>query len=189
MNKNITTYKTIIIEMFSIIIAVTLAFSLESWRENNTNENLGKTAFTDIIKELKENRKLIISRDSSLTIFITDIKEMIEKNLDDSDFSYNSILYDRSAWETSLLTNASRFISYKKLKDLKTIYSVIDLANSVNNKIVDILTSVDFYDSNRNMASKKTLLNNAQSLQSINKNIVRVIELILKKYDLAKTLK
>ncbi len=58
-SKKKITVTTLIVEFFSIVLAVLLAFLLNEWRLNRSNNNLRDVALLSILEEIQTNSRII----------------------------------------------------------------------------------------------------------------------------------
>lgn len=183
MSKNQLNLGAIVIEMLSIIIAVFLAFTMENWRDDWKNETLAEKALVDILGELEDNKQMILNQDSVFAEFIkVGYKSLISKNPDTLNLNYSLHSYETSSWATAQISQAVSNMSFDQVKSLKKSYFLIEFAQKLSNNIVQILVSPDFHDPVRQLASRKALMLNAESLKATNDSLVKKLNEVIQKY-------
>jgi hypothetical protein len=183
MSKRRPELSTILIEMSSIIIAVLFAFTMENWRDDWKNEALAEKALVDILDELNDNKQMILNQDSAFVAFIQiGNKSLLSKKPDTLNLNYSLHTYETSSWATAQISQAVNNMSFDQVKSLKKSYFLIEFAQKLSNNIVQILVSPDFHDPARQLASRKALMLNAQSLNATNDSLVKKLDEVIRKY-------
>jgi hypothetical protein len=115
--------KTLLIEVFSIVLGVLLALGVNQWRENYSNQKQAKTALQNISNEIRSNSEsLKLIHENNLAT----IKKMEEDQSDQTDTEAKFIpglQLRETAWETFLSTGISSYVDYETVLLLSQTYS------------------------------------------------------------------
>ncbi len=147
----------ILLEIFSIIFAVLLALAVNEWRANRANEELAEKALTNIIEEMKENKKtleVILPSHQSLSDTLKTLKQIAEKenNIDKiktDNISFIPAFLKSTAWETALATQAFIHIDYEKAKVISEVYTAQEAYKNLNNYFIQSTFNIDNHDVNK----------------------------------------
>ncbi len=140
-----TSFKTIIIEFFSIVLGVLLALGVNQWRENANNEERAEAALVNIKNEIESNKKTlqIIYENNRQTL------EAINKNAaenEDSEHTYiPGIQLSNIAWTTMLNTGITNYIDYDLMLQLSATYSIHDVYKQTAKSFVDANLTLSAY--------------------------------------------
>ena len=142
------TWKTIAVEVFSVVFAVLLALGLNSWREERKNIQLGKKAVASIVLEMKSNIAELDDAITNFNIRLDSLKLQQERLKNGSDeessFGYDHPVLNKTAWNTANITQAVQYMDTKLVMDISEIYIVQDMYTDLGFSYFKVLTDVDF---------------------------------------------
>lgn len=136
--------KTILIEVFSIVLGVMLALGVSEWQQEREYAQLADTALANVAWELKSNLEVLtrIHENNAETI------ELSETDTDDAsapseDRQFIPGVQVRStAWDTLLSSGLANHIDYKLLLSLSEIYSKQGIYRQMGLQIVEASMSM-----------------------------------------------
>jgi len=119
--------KTLLIEVFSIVIGVLLALGMNQWRENYSHQKQAQTALQNITNEIRSNSEtLTLIHENNLNT----VNQMTESKSNENDgyakFIPGLQLRD-TAWKTFLSTGISSYVNYETVLLLSETYSLQDV--------------------------------------------------------------
>lgn len=123
-------------EFLSIVVAVVLAMALTEWRQDYLNRKLAQQSLNNIIEEVQENRKELLSDSARISTDLASMNKWLSDYFNDlprANFS-NSFSYS--------------FLSKSALEVAKINNSLTYLPNEVNMEIAEIYATQDFYSEN-----------------------------------------
>jgi len=117
-------FQKLLIEVFSIVLAVLLALGVNQWREQEANEALARTALANVASELESNLKL-------LTLINTNNAAALESISDQEDDEpvvfVPGLQLQEIAWESLLSTGVSTYVDYSTILMISETYSIQDV--------------------------------------------------------------
>ena len=117
--------KTILIEVFSIVLGVMLALGVSEWQQEREYAQLANTALANVTWELRSNLEVLtrIHENNAETIELSEA-ETNEQSSPSEDRQFIPGVQVRStAWDTLLSSGLANHIDYKLLLSLSEIYS------------------------------------------------------------------
>ena len=129
----------ILIEVFSVVLAVLLALGVNEWRTNKNNKDLGLAAFEKIIKEVENNKNKVETLLVNHKNILTDIDSVIAKlKRRNGDITFGQIIFETpssTAWEAAKITTAINYLDYDKVEKITTVYATQKVYSDVSDKI------------------------------------------------------
>ncbi|MCW8803895.1 MAG: hypothetical protein OQK57_05805 [Ignavibacteriaceae bacterium] len=129
----------ILVEVFSVILAVLLALGVNEWRTTKNNEDLGLAAFDKIVKEVKSNKKRLDDILLNHKKILVEIDSVISKlKRKSNDISFGQIVFEApsaTAWEAAKLTSAVNYLAYDKVEKITSVYSTQKIYNDVSDRV------------------------------------------------------
>ncbi len=178
---------TLAVEFFSIVLAVLLAFLLNEWRLNRSNEKLMEIALMSILEEIQTNSN-ILEKNSPYHVEFYNFLHEQEKQLESGSLKPEDVRIFKPgvplnlgslidiAWTTANETGAVALLDYPLAKSLFHVYHIQNefnlLAHSFYN---NIFNNLDFYDKKR---SRSILF----LMETMFRNIVETEKLLITKY-------
>ena len=136
--------KTILIEVFSIVLGVMLALGVSEWQQEREYAQLADTALANVAWELKSNLEVLtrIHENNAETIALA------QADADDPDASTEDrqfipgVQMRSTAWEALLSSGLSNHIEYQLLLSLSEIYSSQGIYRQMGLQIVEASMSM-----------------------------------------------
>ena len=131
--------KTIIIEVFSIVLGVMLALGVSEWQQEREYAQLADIALANVARELRTNLEVLtrIHENNSETIKLSEA-ETNDQNGPSEDRQFIPGLQLRStAWNTLQSSGLANHIDYKLLLSLSEIYSGQGIYRQMGLQIVE----------------------------------------------------
>ena len=137
-------FKTILIEVFSIVLGVMLALGVSEWQQEREYAQLADTALANIARELESNLEVltVIHENNAETIALA------QADADDPDASTEDrqfipgVQMRSTAWEALLSSGLSNHIEYQLLLSLSEIYSSQGIYRQMGLQIVEASMSM-----------------------------------------------
>jgi hypothetical protein len=128
--------KTLLIEVFSIVLGVLLALGLSEWSEERQHRAQADIALANILLELESNETLLVAIHDNNTATITAMKEASPGEDQNLNFIPGLQLQD-TAWEAFLSTGLSNYANYDDVLTLSQIYSIQDIYKQAGLQLVE----------------------------------------------------
>ncbi|MCW8810489.1 MAG: hypothetical protein OQJ93_06450 [Ignavibacteriaceae bacterium] len=129
----------ILVEIFSVVLAVLLALGMNEWRTNKNNEDLSLAAFDKIVKEVKSNKNkldtLLVNHKEILVEIDSVISKLTRKS---NEISFGQIVFEApsaTAWEAAKLTTAVNYMEYDRVEKITSVYSTQKVYNDVSDRV------------------------------------------------------
>ncbi len=131
----IPSFRLFLIELFSVVIGVILALTLNQWSENRAIDKKVHIALTNIANEIQANAKIleIVHKQNSLVFQDSTLIDSTEN----SDTYTPAMQLQDTAWNTFLSTGLSTNIEYELLLSLSQVYSIQDVYISFGTKVIE----------------------------------------------------
>lgn len=133
----------ILVEVFSVVLAVLLALGVNEWRTTKNNEDLGLAAFDKILKEVKSNKKRlddILLNHKKILVEIDSVISKLKRKR--NNISFGQIVFEApsaTAWEVAKLTSAVNYLAYDKVEKITSVYSNQKINNDVSDRVLQEL--------------------------------------------------
>lgn len=137
----------LLVEGFSVALAVLLALAVDEWRENRSNRELAELAEASIVAEVQENLRRLeegaADRDSLLAYLDASLA-ILESGETPEDISINvsPALLARTAWETAQVTRAIHFMPYDKVARIGRLYDFQRMYETSEAQLVELISSL-----------------------------------------------
>ncbi len=137
----VKSFKSILLEVFSIVLGVLLALAVNEWQQEREKAQLAHAALTNIAKELEANRVVL---ETVHAINVATI-EAASSALSDSDADaaeedrqfIPGVQVRATAWEAMLSSGASNHIDYELLLTLSQTYSLQSVYRGTGLQLVE----------------------------------------------------
>lgn len=167
------TISNILIEVFSVVLAVLLALGVNEWRTTKSNENLGSEAFKKIVKEVKKNKDKVDNLLQNHKGILADIDSVIARlKRKNNDLSFGQIIFETpssTAWEAAKLTSAINYLDYEKVEKITSVYATqktySDVSDRVFGELVFFVPNKDREVMKNQMYKQKVYLYNFISIE------------------------
>ena len=129
----------ILVEVFSVVLAVLLALGVNEWRTNKNNEDLGAAAFEKVVKEVERNRSKLDTLLVNHREILVEIDSVISKlKRNSNEISFGQINFETpssTAWEAAKLTTAVNYLEYDRVEKITSVYSTQKVYSDVSDRI------------------------------------------------------
>ena len=143
-----TTFKTIALEVFSVVFAVLLALGLNNWWKERSNIELGEEALKSIVAEMDRNMHELDTAVDQLQIQLDNLnleREKYENNTDSTyTLGYSHTVLSNNAWRTANITQAILYIDPDIIMEISDIYSIQELYSDFGNNYFKQYSSIEF---------------------------------------------
>lgn len=180
-------FTTLAVEFFSIVLAVLLAFLLNEWRLNQSNNKLADVAMLSILEEIQINSNLMEKNSPHHEEILIFLHEQIQQVQSGSLKQENVKIFKPGvplnlgsligiAWTAANETQAVALFDYSLAKSLFHVYHVQNEFNMLTHAFHNnIFNNLDFYDPERSMGI-------LYLMSTMFQNIVETEKLLGKKY-------
>ena len=149
LDSNSTTHpkwsiKTLLIEVFSIVLGVLLALGLSEWSEDRQHRAQANIALANILLELESNETLLVAIHDNNTATITAMKAASPGEEQNLNFIPGLQLQD-TAWEAFLSTGLSNYANYDDVLALSQLYSIQDIYKQAGLQLVEASMQVSAF--------------------------------------------
>ena len=125
----------LLIEVFSIVLAVLLALGMNQWRETLANRALAQTALANIELELRSNQDLLVLlNENNRSVTASIHNEDVET--ESSAAFVPGLQLQEIAWNALLSTGVSSYVDYDTVLMLSKLYSVQEVYKELGTQIV-----------------------------------------------------
>ena len=136
--------KTLLIEVFSIVLGVLLALGLSEWSEDRQHRAQANIALANILLELESNETLLVAIHDNNTATITAMKAASPGEEQNLNFIPGLQLQD-TAWEAFLSTGLSNYANYDDVLALSQLYSIQDIYKQAGLQLVEASMQVSAF--------------------------------------------
>lgn len=113
----------LLIEVFSIVLAVLLALGMNQWREQLANRALAETALTNVALEIRSNQDLLTLLNENNSAVMAAISDTEGEDQESVAF-VPGLQLQEIAWEALLSTGTSSYVDYQTILTLSETYSI-----------------------------------------------------------------
>ena len=142
------TFKTIAVEVFSVVFAVLLALGLNNWWQERSNEKLGEEALKNIVLEMERNMHELdtaMEQLQSQLDLLNSERERYENNKDSTlTLGYSHTVLSDNAWKTANITQAVLYVDPELIMEISDLYSVQELYSDFGNNYFKQYSSLEF---------------------------------------------
>ena len=127
-------FRTILVEVVSIVIGVLVALGANEWNENRVHRERADEAMLDIASEIVSNQKLLqhVHENNSRIVSATLSKETSD---DDNQFIPGLQIQD-TAWKTMIATGVAEHVEYDVLRLISAAYSFQDIYRELSYQMI-----------------------------------------------------
>lgn len=170
----------ILVETFSVVLAVLLALGINGWRERRAEAQLAADALAKLVTEVEGNRDRLTNilpqqraRAESLQSGIDAIEAGNEPGVN---IGLIAEQLRSAAWETALLTDAARHMDFEVVSQLSDIYKLQEVVDASLNRMLASMTSADFADDERSLPALKAFVGSMVQLISLEEQLLDLYE-------------
>jgi len=138
----------VIIESILIVVSILVALGLDSWRQNREDEEFVRTALSNFLIEIRQNR----NRVEDAAPFNKGLRQVLSQHYNDEDISsvdefvnmveiYSPAALQSTAWDTALATGSLAKMEYKLVTALSMTYSLQNRYDATTRSGISDLTS------------------------------------------------
>ena len=135
-----------------IVLAVSLAFAADQWRDHRANQNLAKKALDSLVEEIKRNRGVLayfLPRHEKLLAGLPETaQDWDPPSLDDEDEDerFDPVFLQDTAWRTALETQALTHLDYRVVRTLTEVYSFQEAYADLTRDLIRTSFDLDIHD-------------------------------------------
>lgn len=181
MEKTKLNLSAIAIEVFSVILAVSLALIGNDYRENINKEKLAKIAITNIKNEIKSNYSLLAQSIAAHEKTIVYLNNFLATQVADS--TKQEYFFERleeTAWETMKISQVTEHIDFQFTQKISKIYTEQKIYNELLIKMMDNMIFEGDYSTNEmRMKTLKRHLVNFYILKEVEESLKNVMDKFL----------
>ncbi len=167
---------TIIIEVFSVVLAVLFALGVNEWRTNLANKELALNATAYILVEIESNKQEVEETIQNHHHLQADLEKALK--LDDEGtpadlrIGYSHSVLSNTAWHSTLATQAVRFLDFESVKELSELYELQLVYADHGKSVFSEMGSVNYHKEGVSRAFLKATLFNVQVSLNIEESLV-----------------
>lgn len=168
----------IVIEIISVVFAVSLALIGNEFRENYNNEQLADVAIMNLRNEVKNNKTLLLKSIEAHEKTIAYLSEFLKTQKKDSTAqSYYFERLEETAWESMKISQVTQFIDFKLTSRISKVYTEQKIYNDLIIKMMDnMIFQGDYSDEKNIMKTLRRHLVNFYIILEIENNLLKTIE-------------
>jgi hypothetical protein len=127
-------FRTILVEVGSIVIGVLVALGANEWNENRVHRERADEAMLDIASEIVSNQKLLqhVNENNSRIVRATRAKETSD---DERQFIPGLQIQD-TAWKTMIATGVAEYVEYDVLRLISAAYSFQEIYRELSYQMI-----------------------------------------------------
>jgi hypothetical protein len=127
-------FRTILVEVGSIVIGVLVALGANEWNENRVHRERADEALINIASEIVGNQKLLryVHENNSRIVNSTLAKEAS----DHEDQFVPGLQIQNTAWKTMIATGVAEYIEYDILHSISAVYSFQEIYRELSYQMV-----------------------------------------------------
>ncbi len=175
----------IVIEIISVVFAVSLALIGNEFRENYNNEQLADVAIMNLRNEVKNNKTLLLKSIEAHEKTIAYLSEFLKTQKKDSTAqSYYFERLEETAWESMKISQVTQFIDFKLTSRISKVYTEQKIYNDLIIKMMDnMIFQGDYSDEKNIMKTLRRHLVNFYIILEVENNLLKTIEDFLTKNE------
>lgn len=171
----------VLIEMVLIVMAVLAALVVDEWKEDRANNRLAAEVLERIETELKSNVTELEGVHKAHQALYDNLKKGLEKaekkgKFDNIELGINLRLgvFQRTAWETAIVTQAVRYMDFEVVQKLSAIYDVHELYKNQLDTTLRSLYSINFHLEDRLLSQLQVFLHNLAAVLQLEKGLLEL---------------
>jgi hypothetical protein len=127
-------FRTILVEVTSIVIGVLVALGANEWNENRVHRERANEAMLDIASEIVSNQKLLqhVHENNSRIVSATRAKETPDE---ENQFIPGLQIQD-TAWKTMIATGVAEYVEYDVLRLISAAYSFQEIYRELSYQMI-----------------------------------------------------
>ena len=132
----------LLLEAFSVMLAVLVALAADSWREDRQNRELAELARARILEEVRGNLEEVRGTRADHAALIEALSSEIsalEAGADSAQIGFNFALLSSAAWQTAQVTRATQFLDFDWVRRVATLYHLQELYDQRQAAVVEIM--------------------------------------------------
>lgn len=129
----------LLVEAFSVMLAVLVALAVDAWREDRSNRELAERAQASIVEEIQTNRAELASAADSNDELLGQLGRYLNDGDEDalSGFDFSFSLLTSAAWQTAQMTRAAHFLDFDWVTRVARLYDLQELYDRAQSAVVD----------------------------------------------------
>ncbi|MEN8185397.1 MAG: hypothetical protein ABFS46_23010, partial [Myxococcota bacterium] len=135
----------LLLEAFSVMLAVLVALAVDQWREGRANQELAASARASILDEargnLEELRSTHADHVAMLEALASEVNEL-EAGADSAVIGFNLALLSAAAWQTAQVTRATQFLDFDWVRRIAQLYHLQELYDDRQAAVVDMMGTI-----------------------------------------------
>ena len=177
----------IIIEVFSVVLAVLFALGVNEWRTNLANQELAFNALAYILIEIESNKQEVEESVREHQSVRAQLEEALELENEGTPtpvrFGYSHSVLGNTAWQSTLATQAVRFLDFETVKELSELYELQLVYADHGKSVFSEMGSVAYHKEGVTRAFLKANLFNVQVSLNIEESLVEGYDEFLAKRE------
>lgn len=150
-SKNDLSMTKVIVEIFSVVLAVMLALGANEWRQKRADQRLARIAVQNIREEILQNRDQLIRIQENHRNFLARIDTLLLQVHGEDEIVLNRGLalgsLSSTAWNTATITQATIHMDFQMISQLSKIYELQETYSEMaDDFMLKIIYSSEFYD-------------------------------------------
>ena len=143
-------FRKVLFEFLSIVIAVLLAMGLTEWRQDILNHRQAEESFKNVIVEIQSNYNNLEPDSVDMATTIRNINKWLETSVDYRDtlpdLEYELKLLSKSAWDVAKMNQSLTFIDNTRVLNASLVYEFHDLYVSTGRDVFGTLRDMQKVD-------------------------------------------
>ncbi len=135
----------LVVEGFSVMLAVLLALAADSWREDRANRELAVRARASVLEEVRGNlAELNDTREDHVALLerlVRDIDEL-DAGGTSAEVGFSFALLSSAAWQTAQVTRATQFLDFEWVRRMAQLYDAQELFEDNQAAVVDLVAEI-----------------------------------------------
>jgi hypothetical protein len=136
-NRKEWSFKSLLIEVFSIVLGVLLALGLSEWSEERQYLEQAEIALDNIASEIRSNRDLLTVIHDNNAVTILSMSDEQESSASEDRNFIPGLQLDETAWQAFLSTGLSNYASYDEVLVLSQLYSIQNIYKATGRQLVE----------------------------------------------------
>lgn len=181
---------TLLIEAFSVVLAVLFALGVNEWRTKLANKDLAENALKNILIEIESNK-------AELEIALQEhyaIRDTLEKALEENSkankskktaksvrFNYSHSVLSNTAWNSTIATQAVRFLDFETVKSMSELYELQIFYAAHGKNILREMGSIQYHQEGAGRSFLKANLFNVKISINIEESLMKSYKAFLEK--------
>jgi hypothetical protein len=127
-------FRTIVVEVGSIVIGVLVALGANEWNENRVHRERADEALINIASEIVSNQKLLRYVHENNSRIVN--SALAEETSDEDNQFVPGLQIQGTAWKTMIATGVAEYIEYDVLHSISAVYSIQEIYRELSYQMV-----------------------------------------------------